>query len=147
MASEHDTQSIRVLFLAANPVPSALLKLNEEYEQIKEGIASAKFGDIFDLNPVLATDVNRLVHALLKHEPHIVHFSGHGSSGEEILLQTTPEIESQLRHLNPLRSAGGGVHLLGKDPLIRSWTRSKTTSASSSSTRVTRRARRKRSPR
>ncbi len=118
MASVHDTQSIRVLFLAANPVPSALLKLNEEYEQITEGIASAKFGDIFDLNPVLATDVNRLVHALLKHEPHIVHFSGHGSSGEEILLQTTPEIESQLRHLNPSRSAGGGVHLLGKDPLI-----------------------------
>src|SRR5215831_18809430 len=118
MASTSHAQSIRVLFLAANPVSSALLKLNEEYEQIKEGIASAKFGDYFKLDPVLSTDVNRLVRALLEHRPHIVHFSGHGSSTEEILLQTTPEIEHQLRHLNPSRPTGNGVHLVGKDPLI-----------------------------
>ena len=54
----------------------------------------------------------------LEHRPHIVHFSGHGSSTEEILLQTTPEIENQLRHLTPSKSAGNGVHLVGKDPLI-----------------------------
>jgi pSer/pThr/pTyr-binding forkhead associated (FHA) protein len=118
MASVPHTRSIRVLFLAANPVSSALLKLNEEYEQIKEGIASAKFGEYFELDAVLSTDVNRLVRALLEHRPHIVHFSGHGSSTEEILLQATPEIENQLRDFNPSRSSENGVHLLGKDPLI-----------------------------
>jgi len=41
MASVPHPRLIRVVFLAANPVSLALQKLDEEYEQIKEGIASS----------------------------------------------------------------------------------------------------------
>lgn len=112
------SSSIRVLFLAANPVQDALLRLNEEYEQIKEAVDGAEFGDCFDLEPVLSTDVDRLFSTLLKHQPNIVHFSGHGSTTEEIFLHVTPEIERSLRHIGPTTLTTDNGHRLGKDVLV-----------------------------
>jgi pSer/pThr/pTyr-binding forkhead associated (FHA) protein len=118
MASGPSTKKIRILFLAANALDEALLKLNEEYESIKDEISAAGYGKAFELEAVLSTDLNRLIRALLTHRPHIVHFSGHGSSQEEILLQTSPEIEAQLRNLSPVPSRQTGAHPLGKRPLV-----------------------------
>jgi pSer/pThr/pTyr-binding forkhead associated (FHA) protein len=94
------------------------LKLNEEYEQIREGITSAKFGSQFDLRPVLAADLDRLIFALLEQQPNIVHFSGHGTSEEELLLQPTPDLERRLRDLGARSPHIDVPHRLGKDPFI-----------------------------
>src|SRR5262249_2280018 len=37
-AVEDQGNAIRILFLAANPIQANILRLNEEYEKIKEGI-------------------------------------------------------------------------------------------------------------
>ncbi|MGK7896944.1 MAG: SUMF1/EgtB/PvdO family nonheme iron enzyme [Xenococcus sp. (in: cyanobacteria)] len=69
---------MKILFLAANPSSTTQLKLGEEVRRIEEGLESSKLRDEFELVQrwaVRSTDIRR---ALLKENPDIVHFSGHG---------------------------------------------------------------------
>ena len=77
----------KVLFLAANPGDSTRLQLGEEVRGINEKIQAAEFRDSFDLIQAWATRPRDLLQNLLQHRPSIVHFSGHGSSAGEIILQ------------------------------------------------------------
>jgi CHAT domain len=77
---------IRVLFVSANPIGTPQLKLDEEVREIQTKIRSTKYRDALTLETIWATRPDDLLQALNEHKPHVVHFSGHGSPTEEIIL-------------------------------------------------------------
>lgn len=81
---------IRILFLAANPATTIQLRLDEEIRAITEKIRATKHRDSLELVSAWAVRPDDLLQSLNEYEPHIVHFSGHGStSGEIILVDST----------------------------------------------------------
>ena len=81
------TEKTRILFLAASPKNTTALRLEEEIREIEEKIWNGTQREAFALIPVLAVRATDLQDALLKHRPHIVHFSGHGNSAGGIYLE------------------------------------------------------------
>ena len=78
---------LTILFLAANPVDTERLQLDEEYHAIDEELLSTEYRDSFDLRSFWAVRYGDVQQLLLRYKPHIVHFSGHGSSAGEIILK------------------------------------------------------------
>lgn len=78
---------IKILFLAANPRDTSHLRLDEEVRAIDEALLKATFREKFDLKQHWALRVTDLQGYLLRHKPDIVHFSGHGNTANEILLE------------------------------------------------------------
>ncbi len=76
----------RILFLSANPAGTHQLQLDEEIRQIEMKIQQADFRDTLKLFSKWAVRPDDLLLALNRHCPHVVHFSGHGSPNEEIVL-------------------------------------------------------------
>ncbi|MEL6490082.1 MAG: CHAT domain-containing protein [Cyanobacteria bacterium J06634_6] len=68
-----------ILFLAANPVATGQLRLDEEVREIDAGLRRAKYRDRFELKQQWALRPRDLQRAMLDHKPRIVHFSGHGT--------------------------------------------------------------------
>lgn len=77
---------IKVLFLAANPIKTAQLKLDEEIRSITQKIRASEYRDSLQLISAWAVRTDDLLQLLNEHKPHIVHFSGHGSETGEIIL-------------------------------------------------------------
>ncbi|MCP4614712.1 MAG: CHAT domain-containing protein [Planctomycetes bacterium] len=80
-------QLIKILFLAANPLDTTQLRLNEEIRAIDQALHQAKYRDNFDIQQHWAIRVTDLQTHLLDHRPDIIHFSGHGSVTSEIILE------------------------------------------------------------
>ena len=78
---------IRILFLAANPLDTEPLRLEEEMWAIDEALRKSEYRDRFEIRQQWAVRVGDLQEALLRHRPDIVHFSGHGSETNEIVLE------------------------------------------------------------
>ncbi|MEM7773147.1 MAG: effector-associated domain EAD1-containing protein [Cyanobacteria bacterium P01_A01_bin.37] len=76
----------RVLFLAANPQDTAYLKLDSEAREIQEGLRLSAHRNRFELVSKWAVQTDDLRRALLEHDPHIIHFSGHGKGEQGITL-------------------------------------------------------------
>src|SRR6516162_324468 len=81
------TEKVRILFLAANPKDSSKLRLDEEIREIHAKIRTAEFRDAFDLVSRWAVRPLDLLQAFNEVQPHIVHFSGHGSRKAELALE------------------------------------------------------------
>lgn len=82
------TDKIKILFLAANPVDAGYrLRLDEEAREIDEKIQIGSKRDAFEVVAQWATRPSDLQKALLRYNPDIVHFSGHGSKQEGIFLE------------------------------------------------------------
>lgn len=77
---------IKVLFLASNPRSTSPLKLDEEIRGITQKIRASDYRDDLQLISCWAVTPDDLLQALNEHRPHVVHFSGHGSSQGEIIL-------------------------------------------------------------
>ncbi|RMD91158.1 MAG: CHAT domain-containing protein [Calditrichaeota bacterium] len=77
---------IKILFLAANPQNTPQLRLDEEIRAITEKIRASDYRDSLELVSVWAVHPDDLLQSLNEHKPHIVHFSGHGSTKGEIVL-------------------------------------------------------------
>ena len=77
----------KILFLAANPSDTTRLSLDEEIREIEEALRQAKFRTKFNIEQQWAVRVTDLQGCLLRHQPDIVHFSGHGSRSSELILQ------------------------------------------------------------
>jgi hypothetical protein len=80
-------EKIKILFLASNPKDIHPLKLDKEVREIDGKIQIGTFRDAFDLKSQWAMRPSDLQEVLLRFQPHIVHFSGHGSHNEEIMLE------------------------------------------------------------
>lgn len=77
---------IIILFLAANPFDTNALDLALEVRHIKEKIRASKYRETLQFETEWAVRPDDLIQSLNEHRPHIVHFSGHGSSAGEIIL-------------------------------------------------------------
>ncbi len=84
--SESAMSKIRILFLSSNPTGTVPLKLDEEVREIEAKIRAAEHRDSLELITKWAVRPDDLLQSLNQHKPHIVHFSGHGSPTEEIIL-------------------------------------------------------------
>ncbi|HYY96016.1 MAG TPA: CHAT domain-containing protein, partial [Pyrinomonadaceae bacterium] len=74
------TEQIKILFLAANPADRTRLELSIEFRAIQDALLRGKHRDNFELLlPQLAVRIQDFTTALTREQPHIVHFSGHGS--------------------------------------------------------------------
>lgn len=78
---------IKILFLAANPIDTQALRLDEEMRAIDTALREADFRDRFEIAQQWAVRIGDLQAALLRFRPDIVHFSGHGTESSEIVLE------------------------------------------------------------
>ena len=76
---------IKILFLASNPISTSQLDLTREARQIEERLG--KIGDVFVVVPRLAVRRSELQRLLLEEKPHVLHFSSHGSTQAQLLLE------------------------------------------------------------
>jgi hypothetical protein len=77
----------RILILAANPTDTGRLRLDAEVREIQEGLKRSAGRDRFEITSRWAVRTDDLRRALLEHEPHIVHFSGHGGGENGLALE------------------------------------------------------------
>ena len=77
---------IKILSLAANPIETSQLQLDEEVRSITEKIRASQYRDSIEFITSWAVRPDDLLQELNTHEPHIVHFSGHGSQSGKIQL-------------------------------------------------------------
>jgi hypothetical protein len=80
------TEKIRILFLSANPWTTSRILVDEEAREIFERLQEGPHRERFELHKHAATRTIDLQRLLLMHKPHIVHFSGHGSKKQKIIL-------------------------------------------------------------
>ena len=76
-----------ILILAANPTSTSQLRLDEEVREIEVGLQRAKKREQFDLKQRWAVRVQDVYQALLDFKPQFVHFSGHGSGDDGLVLE------------------------------------------------------------
>jgi hypothetical protein len=79
-------KEITVLFMASNPEDQVQLQLDEEVRSIHEMIIKAKHRDSVKLQSCWAVRPMDILQAINEYEPTIVHFSGHGSDKDELVL-------------------------------------------------------------
>ncbi len=72
----------RVLFLASNPDDTGKLQLAEEFRIVSERLQIDNDKIKFELYQKWAVTTNDLQEAILKYNPNIIHFSGHGKRGK-----------------------------------------------------------------
>jgi riboflavin biosynthesis pyrimidine reductase len=71
-----------ILYVAANPLDTTRLALDEECAAIERELRMATGRDDFDFRSKWAVSVDELMRHLNELEPTILHFSGHGSTGD-----------------------------------------------------------------
>lgn len=79
-------EKIRILFLSSNPWTTSRILVDEEAREIFERIHEGPYRERFELHKHTAIKPIDLQKLLLLHQPHIVHFSGHGSKGHKLIL-------------------------------------------------------------
>jgi hypothetical protein len=80
-------KSRRILMLAANPIETSKLRIEEEVRLIKERLNEAEPGRAYEVETEWAVRATDLSKFLMQHQPEIVHFSGHGSPDGDIVLE------------------------------------------------------------
>jgi CHAT domain len=84
------TEKIRILFLSANPWTTSRILVDEEAREIFERLQEGRYRERFQLFNHAATRPIDLQRLLFFYRPHIVHFSGHGSKKQKLILGGTP---------------------------------------------------------
>ena len=82
-----DPKPKRILILAANPIETDRLRIDEEMRLIKERLSESGPGREYAVEAEWAVRATDLSKFLMQHEPVIVHFSGHGSPTGDIVLE------------------------------------------------------------
>ena len=77
---------LRVLYVAANPLDTSRLRLDEEIHQIEDRLRGAPLSRSIEVSSAWAVRVDDLARTVRARSPGVVHFSGHGSS-EGIILE------------------------------------------------------------
>lgn len=82
------SDGMRITFLAANPLSSDRLALDEEARSIEEKVRDSKHRELVSVRTRWAVRPQDLQQALLEDEPVVVHFSGHGGGSSGIVLHS-----------------------------------------------------------
>ncbi|WP_326543721.1 CHAT domain-containing protein [Pseudorhodoferax sp.] len=77
-----------ILVLAANPRGTDTLRLGEEIKRIEQSLERSKLRDSYRVVAKLAITGEELRRALLDNEPEVVHFCGHGSGSDGLVIET-----------------------------------------------------------
>ncbi|UNU23619.1 CHAT domain-containing protein [Microcoleus vaginatus] len=77
----------KILILSANPKNTTHLRLDEEVREIKNILQLSPHRDEFQILTESAVQVDDLTRFLSHHQPTIVHFSGHGSGTNGLVLE------------------------------------------------------------
>jgi len=77
---DKEMQKIKALFLAASPSNTSRLAIDEEMHAIEQKFRAAEHRDALVFQSAWAVRPDDLLQLLNQHQPHIVHFSGHGRS-------------------------------------------------------------------
>lgn len=85
------SKKTRILILAANPWDTKPLSLDEEYQRIQDLLESSPLEDEFEVHYYPALRSERLQQRVLKVNPHIIHFSGHGEESGLLFADPTGE--------------------------------------------------------
>ena len=80
-------ETIKVLFVASNPLDQNQLRLDEERRAITEKVRASDYRDSVQFVSRWAARPSDLLQALNEIKPHVVHFSGHGSINNELIFQ------------------------------------------------------------
>jgi hypothetical protein len=81
--------TMRILFLAANPSQTSPLDLEEELRSLEQELRAVRFRDSITLIARHAARPDDLVRHVREHKPNVIHFSGHGSTTGIILRDDT----------------------------------------------------------
>ncbi|MGD0208075.1 MAG: CHAT domain-containing protein [Verrucomicrobiota bacterium] len=81
----------RILFLAANPIGTKQLSLDGECREIEQKLRASEHRDGFEFLTKWAVRAGDLLQYLNQHRPHVIHFSGHGSQTEELILMDSDD--------------------------------------------------------
>ena len=92
-----------ILFLASNPKDTDPLRLDEELREIDEGLRRARQRDQFKLDQKWAVRAEDLRRSLLDEQPTVVHFSGHGTPLDGIIVE---DRAGNAEPINPRALAG-----------------------------------------
>jgi serine/threonine-protein kinase len=76
-----------ILILSANPKGTNLLRLGEEVREIRDGLERSQYRDLFQIETAEAVRVRDIQRAMLKYNPNIVHFCGHGAGEEGLVFE------------------------------------------------------------
>jgi predicted MPP superfamily phosphohydrolase len=94
---------VKILFVGANALDTARLRIGEEVKKIRAEIDLAQAKNAIDIFEAHAVTPDQLMRLVLDHEPDIVHFSGHGSrlyvdadTGPRMTRQLNEELDSDL---------------------------------------------------
>jgi len=99
---------IRILFLAANPVDQARLRVRAEFNGVRQVLDATAARNRFQLIPEFDATPDELQDLLTRHRPQIVHFSGHGTAAG--LLFTDQNGEGELVAPQTLRDLFGSFN-------------------------------------
>lgn len=80
-------ENITVLFMASNPIDQPALRLDEEAREINEMIRKSEHRDSVSFVTRWAVRPLDVLQAINETNPTTIHFSGHGSDCDEIVLQ------------------------------------------------------------
>lgn len=81
------SDKINLLFLAANPLNTERLRLDQEARRIDEALRHGRQNEYFHLAQQWAVRSEDLLDALLRYQPAILHFSGHSSADGHLYLE------------------------------------------------------------
>lgn len=101
----------KILILSANPRNTDWLRLDEEIREIKTALKRSKYRDNFEVITEGAVRIDDLRRALLDCEPQIVHFSGHATANNNIVVKKNSGQLQQQREASRLNSPSGGIAL------------------------------------
>lgn len=77
-----------VLMLNANPRNTSPARLDEEAREIRAKLREANLRDLIRLESLWAIRPGDILQGLNQYEPDIVHFSGHGTGDDEIVVES-----------------------------------------------------------
>lgn len=81
-------EKITVLFMASNPTTGSMpLRLDEEARSIQEMVRKSEHRDSVKFETRWATRPMDILQAINELNPDVIHFSGHGSETDELVLQ------------------------------------------------------------
>lgn len=73
---------IKILMLTSNPSDTVKLNLDREHSRINSELEAKSSDALFKLFRQRDTTIMDLTKSIVKHDPHIVHFSGHGQDAK-----------------------------------------------------------------
>ncbi|NMF57912.1 CHAT domain-containing protein [Pseudanabaena yagii] len=79
--------TIKILFLAADPTDAVRLRLGQELRDIREKLQLSKHRDSYSIESRESVRAGDISQAIFDIEPQIVHFSGHGTSAGELCFE------------------------------------------------------------